>query len=90
MFLLFHRILLNFISKLQIPLNNFIQDDMNTYYFVNGALRKTYTVENNPGLLNYSLSKIERGKTAAQLYSEALWKVWTRQQNNRHCCMFKY
>uniref|UniRef100_A0A3Q3XGE2 Amine oxidase n=1 Tax=Mola mola TaxID=94237 RepID=A0A3Q3XGE2_MOLML len=71
----FHKILLNFISKLQIPLNNFIQDDMNTYYFVNGALRKTYTVENNPGLLNYSLSKIERGKTAAQLYNEALWKV---------------
>lgn len=87
---MFHRILLNFISKLQIPLNKFIQDDMNTYYFVNGALRKTHTVENNPGLLNYSLSEMEKGKTAAQLYSEALWKVWTRRQNDHHCCMFKH
>uniref|UniRef100_A0A3Q4G0W1 Amine oxidase n=1 Tax=Neolamprologus brichardi TaxID=32507 RepID=A0A3Q4G0W1_NEOBR len=71
----FHKILLSFASKLQIPMNRFIQDDINTYYLVNGELHKTYTVENNPSVLNYSLSDRERGKTAAQLFSQALWKV---------------
>ncbi|KAM9358727.1 L-amino-acid oxidase [Symphorus nematophorus] len=71
----FHKILLYFISKLQIPLNHFIQDDINTYYLVNGVLQKTYTVENNPAVLNYSLAERERGKSAAQLFSETLWKV---------------
>ncbi|XP_019958316.1 L-amino-acid oxidase isoform X2 [Paralichthys olivaceus] len=71
----FHKILLSFASKLPISLNHFIQDDINTYYLVNGVLEKTYAVKNNPGLLNYSVSERERGKSAAQLFSEALWKL---------------
>ncbi|XP_035010049.1 L-amino-acid oxidase [Hippoglossus stenolepis] len=71
----FHKILLSFVSKLSISLNHFIQDDINTYYLINGVLEKTYDVKSNPGLLNYSLSESERGKSAAQIFSEALWKV---------------
>lgn len=71
----FHRILLSFAAKLQISLNHFIQDDINTYYLVNGILQKTYAVENNPGVLNYSLNDRERGRSAAQLFSQSLWKV---------------
>ncbi|XP_020500532.1 L-amino-acid oxidase [Labrus bergylta] len=71
----FHKILLSFASKLQISLNHFIQDDINTYYFVNGVLQKTYAVENNPDILNYSLNEGERGMSAAQLFSKTLWKV---------------
>ncbi|KAM6933257.1 L-amino-acid oxidase [Xenentodon cancila] len=71
----FHKILLSFISKFQIPLNHFIQDDINTYYLVNGALHRTYAVENNPGVLNYSLNERERGRSAAELFSDALRKV---------------
>ncbi|XP_078102997.1 L-amino-acid oxidase isoform X1 [Sander vitreus] len=71
----FHKILLSFASKLQISLNHFIQDDINTYYLVNGVLQKTYAVENNPGVLNYSLHERERGMSAAQLFSQTLWKV---------------
>ncbi|KAI4815307.1 hypothetical protein KUCAC02_005456, partial [Chaenocephalus aceratus] len=70
----FHKILLSFVSKLQISLNPFIQDDINTYYLINGVLQKTTAVENNPGVLNYSLNESERGKSAAQLFSETLWK----------------
>lgn len=70
-----HRILLSFASKLHISLNHFIQDDINTYYLVNGALQKTYAVENNPGVLNYNLTERERGRSAAELFSQALWKV---------------
>ncbi|KAM9853542.1 L-amino-acid oxidase [Aulostomus maculatus] len=71
----FHKILLSFVSKLQIPLNHFIQDDINTYFLVNGGLQKTYAVENNPDILNYTLNEKERGKSAAELFSQALWKV---------------
>uniref|UniRef100_A0A3P9GX04 Amine oxidase n=2 Tax=Oryzias latipes TaxID=8090 RepID=A0A3P9GX04_ORYLA len=71
----FHKILLSFISKLQIPLNHFIQEDINTYYLINEALHRTYAVENNPSVLNYSLHEGERGKSAAELFSRALWKV---------------
>ncbi|KAI3354650.1 hypothetical protein L3Q82_019143, partial [Scortum barcoo] len=71
----FHKILLSFASKLKISLDYFIQDDINTYYFVNGVLQKTYAVENNPNVLNYSLNERERGKSAALLFSQALWKV---------------
>ncbi|KAF6720814.1 L-amino-acid oxidase [Oryzias melastigma] len=71
----FHKILLSIISKLQIPLNHFIQEDMNTYYLINEALHRTYAVENNPSILNYSLHDGERGKSASELFSQALWKV---------------
>lgn len=80
--LLFCRILLSFVSKLQIPLNHFIQDDINTYYLVNGVRQKTYAVEGNPSLLNYSLAERERGKSAAELFSQALWKVSFQELTN--------
>lgn len=71
----FHKILLSFASKLQITLNHFIQDDNNTYYLVNGVLHKTHAVESNPGVLNYNLKDSERGKSAAQLFTQTLWRV---------------
>lgn len=72
---MFHRILLSFAAKLQLSLNPFIQDDVNTYYYVNGVLQKTYAVENSPDVLRYNVTDSEKGKSAAQLFSDALWKV---------------
>lgn len=71
----FHKILRTFISKLQIRLNPFIQNDVNTFYLINGKLLKTSVVENNPNVLGYNLRDSERGKSAAELFSQALWKV---------------
>ncbi|CAL8344550.1 unnamed protein product [Arctogadus glacialis] len=71
----FHRILLSLVAKLPISLNHFIQEDINTYYLVNGILQKTYVVEQLPDILNYNLSGEERGKSASQLFSQALRKV---------------
>ncbi|XP_061538041.1 L-amino-acid oxidase [Phycodurus eques] len=71
----FHKILLSFASKLEIPLNHFIQNDMNTYFLLNGNLHKNFAVVNNHDVLNYTLDEGERGKSAAQLFSETLWKV---------------
>ncbi|XP_035240734.1 L-amino-acid oxidase isoform X1 [Anguilla anguilla] len=71
----FHRILLNFTQKMGVQLNPFIQDDINTYYLINGTLMKTYKVKNNPDALNYPLKEWERGKSASELFSIALWKI---------------
>ncbi|KAM8903766.1 L-amino-acid oxidase isoform 2-T3 [Spinachia spinachia] len=70
----FHKILLSFASKLKVSLNPFIQHDVNTYYLINGVRHKTGAVGDTPDLLNYSLSEGERGKSAAQLFSQTLWK----------------
>ena len=73
-----HRILLSFaMDKLNLQLNHFVQDDINTYYLVNGLLKKTHAVESDPDILNYNLTGEEKGKSAAQLFSQALWKVCT-------------
>ncbi|XP_041733738.1 L-amino-acid oxidase [Coregonus clupeaformis] len=71
----FHKILLSFTSKMGLGLNQFIQDDINTYYHVNGLLQKTYRVKENPDVLNYPLTDKERGKSAGQLFDLALWKI---------------
>uniref|UniRef100_A0A4W5JCU0 Amine oxidase n=1 Tax=Hucho hucho TaxID=62062 RepID=A0A4W5JCU0_9TELE len=71
----FHKILLSFALKMGLGLNQFIQDDINTYYHVNGLLQKTYTVKENPDVLNYPLTDKERGKSAGQLFDLALWKI---------------
>ncbi|KAJ3590069.1 hypothetical protein NHX12_008026 [Muraenolepis orangiensis] len=71
----FHKILLSLVAKLPISLKPFIQDDINTFYLVNGVLQKTSVVENVPDILNYNLTGDERGKSASQLFSQALLKV---------------
>ncbi|XP_055022885.1 L-amino-acid oxidase [Boleophthalmus pectinirostris] len=71
----FHKILLAFLSKFKIPLSPFVQDDSNTYYLINGILHKTNAVKNDPSILNYTLGESERGRSAAQLFEQALWKV---------------
>ncbi|KAI1893460.1 hypothetical protein AGOR_G00123950 [Albula goreensis] len=71
----FHRILLTFLEKMGIKLNSFIEENINTYYLVNGLLMRTYKVKNNPDALNYTVDKCERGKSASELFSMSLWKI---------------
>ncbi|XP_061072606.1 L-amino-acid oxidase isoform X2 [Conger conger] len=89
----FHKILLNFIKKLGIQLNTFIEEDINTYYLINGSLLKTYKVKNNPDALKYPLEAWERGKSASELFSMALWKIredLKRSGNNCTAILEKY
>ena len=62
-------------AKLGLQLNTFIQDDENTFYYVNGLLQRTSTVKENPDVLRYPLNDTEKGKSAGQLFDMALWKV---------------
>ncbi|KAK3560925.1 hypothetical protein QTP86_023115, partial [Hemibagrus guttatus] len=80
----FHWILRNLTAKLGLKLNKFIEEDINTYYYINGLLHKTYKVKENPDVLNYSLSDQEKGKSADELFSQSLWKI--REYLKSHDC----
>ncbi|XP_074555329.1 L-amino-acid oxidase-like [Halichoeres trimaculatus] len=71
----FHLIVRWFAKELGVELNKFTMDDPNTFYLVHGLRKRTYAVKANPGILNYNLSKSERGKSADRLLQQALKKV---------------
>ena len=71
-----------FVSKMGLKLNRFIEEDINTYYYVNGLLVKTYKVMENPDVLNYTLNEREKGKSASQLFEMALQKVSNKKLRN--------
>ncbi|NXJ16192.1 OXLA oxidase, partial [Odontophorus gujanensis] len=67
-----HRLVREFIRQFELKLNPFRQTDDNAWYFVNGIRARVAEVNRNPDILNYTLSPSERGKSASQLYREAL------------------
>ncbi|XP_016300759.1 L-amino-acid oxidase-like isoform X1 [Sinocyclocheilus anshuiensis] len=71
----FHFILRTFAKKLGLGFRPFVQDDNNTYYFINGFRYKTYTVKQNPDVLNYPVHDWEKGKSARELFDMALGKL---------------
>nr|P86810.2 RecName: Full=L-amino-acid oxidase; AltName: Full=Antiparasitic protein; Short=APP; AltName: Full=Serum L-amino-acid oxidase; Short=SR-LAAO; Flags: Precursor [Siganus canaliculatus]ADW77183.1 serum L-amino acid oxidase [Siganus canaliculatus] len=79
-----HSIFRWFAKTLGVKLNPFIMDDHNTFYFVNGLLKRTYTVEANPDILNYKVRSSEKGKSANTLFQDALQKV--KDEVEAHGC----
>ncbi|XP_052431496.1 L-amino-acid oxidase [Carassius gibelio] len=71
----FHKIFRHFAQKLGLEFGPFVQDDENTYYFINGLRYKTYTVKQNPDILNYHVYDWEKGKSARELFDMALGKL---------------
>lgn len=69
------RLVREFIKQFDLKLNPFHQTDDNAWYFVNGIRAKAAEVNRNPDILNYTLRPAERGKSASQLYREALHSV---------------
>uniref|UniRef100_A0A8C4TBE7 Interleukin 4 induced 1 n=1 Tax=Erpetoichthys calabaricus TaxID=27687 RepID=A0A8C4TBE7_ERPCA len=65
----FHKILLTFIEKLHLTLNSFIEKDINSWYYINGILKRTRVVDIDPDVLNYTVYHHEKGKTVEQLYN---------------------
>ncbi|KAM9510445.1 L-amino-acid oxidase [Guaruba guarouba] len=70
-----HRLVREFIRQFGLKLNPFIQTDDNTWYLVNGTRVRAKEVNTNPNILNYPVKPSERGKSANQLYREALHKA---------------
>lgn len=72
----FHHIALQFAKDLGVELNNFIMDDNNTFYLVNGIQpQRTCKVKEKPEILKYNLSPSEKHKSAEALLQQALEKV---------------
>ncbi|KAF4104083.1 hypothetical protein G5714_015070 [Onychostoma macrolepis] len=71
----FHKILRSLADKMGLKLTPFVQDDENTYYFINGFRYKTYTVKQNPDILKYPVNDREKGKSARELFDMALGKL---------------
>ncbi|NXF84032.1 OXLA oxidase, partial [Sclerurus mexicanus] len=75
-----HRLVREFIRQFDLKLNPFIQRDNNTWYLVNGVRARAWEVDRNPNILNYRVKPSERGKSAGQLYREALDKAFKKFQ----------
>ncbi|NXJ01020.1 OXLA oxidase, partial [Psophia crepitans] len=71
-----HRLVREFIRQFDLKLNPFIQTDGNAWYFVNGTRARAKDVDRNPNIFNYPVKPSERGKSASQLYREALNKAF--------------
>lgn len=78
--LLFSRLVREFIKQFDLKLNPFIQTDNNAWYFVNGTRARAEEVNRNPDIFNYPVKPSERGKSASQLYREALKKVCAHRE----------
>ncbi|XP_045921686.1 L-amino-acid oxidase-like [Micropterus dolomieu] len=80
----YHRIVRWFADELGVKLNEFIMDDPNTFYLVNGLRKRTYTVKTNPDVLKYQVRRNEKGKSADELLQQALKKV--KDEVEAHGC----
>lgn len=56
-------------------MNEFVMNDGNTYYLVNGLRKRTKVVQENPDVLKYNVWESERRESADMLLQRALKKV---------------
>ncbi|NWW85406.1 OXLA oxidase, partial [Rhynochetos jubatus] len=75
-----HRLVREFVKQFDLKLNPFIQSDDKAWYFINGNRTRAEEVNKNPDVLNYTMKPSERGKSANQLYREALDKAFKKFQ----------
>ncbi|XP_039677558.1 L-amino-acid oxidase-like isoform X2 [Perca fluviatilis] len=80
-----HQIVHWFLKTLNVTLNEFIMDDPNTFYLVNGLLKNTSTVHNDPDVLKYNVWQSEKGMSADELLLKALQKV--EDEVTAHGCL---
>uniref|UniRef100_A0A8D2LBB3 Amine oxidase n=1 Tax=Varanus komodoensis TaxID=61221 RepID=A0A8D2LBB3_VARKO len=75
-----HRIVHEYIKKFGLQLAEFIQKDENAWILVNNIRKRVWEVQQNPSILGYEVKPSEEGKTAQQLYRDALRKNGIQQQ----------
>ncbi|KAM9424904.1 L-amino-acid oxidase-like isoform 1-T1 [Pholidichthys leucotaenia] len=80
----FHLIAQYYAKQLGVKLNDFIMDDPNTFYLINGRLKRNYAVQANPDVLGYNVSASEKRKSADKLLQQALQKV--KDEVEAHGC----
>nr|XP_025040457.1 L-amino-acid oxidase-like [Pelodiscus sinensis] len=70
-----HRLVREFIKKLNLKLNPFYNSNKMGWYLVNNVRARAGDVEQNPDILQYPVHHSERGKSASELYNQTLDKV---------------
>uniref|UniRef100_A0A3Q4GD44 L-amino-acid oxidase-like n=1 Tax=Neolamprologus brichardi TaxID=32507 RepID=A0A3Q4GD44_NEOBR len=77
----FHRIVQWFADDLGVKLNEFIMDNPNTFYHVNGKRKRTFEAQANPDVLGYNVWPSEKGKSPDELLQQALQKVRKKEES---------
>uniref|UniRef100_A0A8C4SQP8 Interleukin 4 induced 1 n=1 Tax=Erpetoichthys calabaricus TaxID=27687 RepID=A0A8C4SQP8_ERPCA len=70
-----HKIVLTFVMKFGLKYIPFIQNNPNTWFYVNGVKKRNKEVLKNPDILGYGVSDWERGKLPSVLLEESFAKV---------------
>ncbi|KAG3265706.1 L-amino-acid oxidase-like, partial [Ictidomys tridecemlineatus] len=77
-----HRLCHEFIRKLGLTLKEFFPSNNQTWVLINGVRQRTGIVQADPSLLGYPVRADEVGKTAEQLFDEALRKLVEELKNS--------
>uniref|UniRef100_A0A452VJ95 Amine oxidase n=1 Tax=Ursus maritimus TaxID=29073 RepID=A0A452VJ95_URSMA len=76
-----HRLVHTYVKKLGLKLNKFIQYDGNTWYLINGKRHRSREVQDNPGVLGYSMSPTEKAKSPSNLFDQSIAKLKENLKN---------
>ncbi len=71
----FHYLVIEYIKKFNLQVNEFINRTPNDLMFINNVLTNEKNYESNPDQLNYNVSPSEKGKTASELLLLAVGPV---------------
>ncbi|XP_063067337.1 L-amino-acid oxidase-like isoform X2 [Engraulis encrasicolus] len=75
----YHSIVHYYAKQLGVELKEFVMEDPNTFYLVNGVRKRTYTVKANPDVLGYGVNQSEKKRSPDDLLELALKKSYLRQ-----------
>jgi monoamine oxidase len=67
-----HALTMQYIEKFGLLTNDFTMDNPNAYYYVGGRKVRTSEAAVNPSLLGFDVFESELGKTAGQMYIQAI------------------
>ncbi|HXF85543.1 MAG TPA: flavin monoamine oxidase family protein [Anaerolineales bacterium] len=67
-----HTLTMAYIEKFNLQINDFTMDNPNAYYYISGKKVRAAEANANPALLGFEVHERERGKTASQMYAEAI------------------
>jgi len=71
----FHHLVIEYIKKFNLPVNEFINSTPNDLIFINNVLTNEENLKANPDQLNFKVSPSEKGKTALELLLLAVGPV---------------
>ena len=77
-----HELTMAYVNKFKLKTAPFTMGNPNCYVFINGQKMRLSEFRKNPAVLGFDLKENERGKTAAQLWDEALAPIEAKLHEN--------